>query len=56
VSSAYPPEIPIGRVSQTEAGDLAESQRIHVTPFADLRQLDYVQVLTGGPQRPGVPG
>lgn len=56
VSSAYPPEIPIGRVSETEPGELAEFQRIHVTPFADLRQLDYVQVLSGGPARPGVPG
>jgi rod shape-determining protein MreC len=56
VSSAYPPEIPIGRVSATESGDLSTFQRIHVTPFADLRQLEYVQVLTGGQDRPGVPG
>jgi rod shape-determining protein MreC len=56
VSSAYPPEIPIGRVSETEPGELAEFQRIQVSPFADLRQLDYVQVLTAGPDRPGVPG
>ncbi len=56
ISSAYPPEIPIGRVSETEPGELAEFQRIHVEPFADLRNLDYVQVLTGGPERPGVPG
>jgi rod shape-determining protein MreC len=56
ISSAYPPEIPIGRVSETEPGELAESQRIHVVPFADLRNLDFVQVLTGGEDRPGVPG
>jgi rod shape-determining protein MreC len=56
ISSAYPPEIPIGRVSQTASGELEEFQRIHVTPFADLRQLDFVQVLTGGQERPGVPG
>jgi rod shape-determining protein MreC len=56
VSSAYPPEIPIGRVSETEVGEQEEFQRIHVTPFADLRELDYVQVLTGGGERPGVPG
>jgi rod shape-determining protein MreC len=56
ISSAYPPEILIGRVSDTSSGELADSRRIHVTPFADLRNLDYVQVLTGGEQRPGVPG
>ena len=56
ISSAYPPEIPIGRVSETESGELDEFQRIQVTPFADLRQLDYVQVLVGGEERPGVPG
>ena len=31
-------------------------QRVQVRPFADLRGMDYVQVLTGGPARPGVPG
>lgn len=56
VSSAYPPGIPIGRVAQTEAGEQEEFQRIHVAPFADLRDLEHVQVLTGGPARPGVPG
>jgi rod shape-determining protein MreC len=56
VSSAYPPGIPVGRVSQAEAGEQQQFQRIHVEPFADLRQLEYVQVLTGGPERPGVPG
>ena len=56
ISSAYPPEIPIGRVSETDSGELEEFQRIHVTPFANLRELDFVQVLTGGQERPGVPG
>jgi rod shape-determining protein MreC len=56
ISSAYPPGIPIGRVSEAESGEQQQFQRIHVQPFADLRQLEYVQVLTGGPDRPGVPG
>ena len=56
ISSAYPEGIPIGRVTSTDVGEQQEFQRIHVEPFADLRQLDYVQVLTGGPERPGVPG
>lgn len=56
ISSAYPPGIPIGRVSEAEAATQERFQRIHVTPFADLRQLEWVDVLTGGPERPGVPG
>ena len=56
VSSAYPPGIPIGSVTEAEAGEQEEFQRIHVTPFADLRDIEHVQVLTGGPDRPGVPG
>ncbi len=56
ISSAYPPGIPIGRVSEAEAGLQGQLQRVHVEPFADLRNLDYLQVLTGGPERPGVPG
>ena len=56
MSSAYPPGIPVGRVVETEAGEQEEFQRIHVSPFADLRDIEHVQVLTGGPDRPGVPG
>jgi rod shape-determining protein MreC len=56
ISSAYPPGIPIGQVSEAEGAAQQRFQRIHVTPFADLRQLEYVQVLTGGRERPGVPG
>jgi rod shape-determining protein MreC len=56
VSSAYPPGIPVGRVVEAEVADEAEFQRIEVAPFADLRDLEYVQVLTGGRDRPGVPG
>ncbi len=54
VSSAYPPGIPIGEVSETESGEIDAAQRVHVRPYADLRELEYVQVLTGGPERPGV--
>ena len=56
ISSAYPPGIPIGRVTEAEAGEQQQFQRVHVQPFADLRQLEYVQVLAKGPERPGVPG
>jgi rod shape-determining protein MreC len=56
ISSAYPEGIPIGRVSDAESAQQGQLQRVHVEPFANLRSLDYVQVLTGGPDRPGVPG
>jgi rod shape-determining protein MreC len=56
VSSAYPPGIEIGRISEASLGEQESFQRVHVDPFADLRELDFVQVLTGGPERPGVPG
>jgi rod shape-determining protein MreC len=55
ISSAFPPAIPIGRVTSVELGGEGGYQRIHVEPFADLREIEYVQVLTGGPERPGVP-
>lgn len=53
ISSVYPYGIPIGEVTQTTLGD-EDFQRITVSPFADMRSLQYVQVLTGGPSRPGV--
>jgi rod shape-determining protein MreC len=55
ISSAYPYGIPIGEVTETTLGE-REFQRITVRPFADMRELQYVQVLTGGPERPGVRG
>jgi rod shape-determining protein MreC len=49
VPSLFPPGIPIGRVSKVDAEEVDLYQRVHVRPFAELRRLDYVQVLT----RPG---
>jgi rod shape-determining protein MreC len=43
--SPYPANIPIGRV--TKVDDLgSDSQTVHIAPFADLRRLELVQVLT----------
>ncbi|MEK6328153.1 MAG: rod shape-determining protein MreC [Actinomycetota bacterium] len=56
ISSAFPPGIPIGKVSDTSVGDQQPYQRVHVNPYADIRGLDFVQVATEGPRRPGVPG
>ncbi len=43
--SPFPPNIPIGRVKRIE-GEGELDRTIHVAPFADLRSLDFVQVLT----------
>jgi rod shape-determining protein MreC len=56
ISSAYPPDIPIGEVRQTTIGQQETYQSIRLEPFADMRDLDILQVATNGPQRPGVPG
>jgi rod shape-determining protein MreC len=54
ISSAYPPNIPIGEVRQTTVGQQETYQHIRLQPYADMRNLDYVQVATDGPPRPGV--
>jgi hypothetical protein len=41
-------------VSDATIGEQETYQRVHLEPFADLRNLDLVQVATGGPKRPGV--
>ncbi|MGH2713995.1 MAG: rod shape-determining protein MreC [Thermoleophilaceae bacterium] len=46
LESLFPRGIPIGRVSKVDFDELETYQRVHVKPFADLRELDVVQVLT----------
>jgi rod shape-determining protein MreC len=45
VSSLYPPRIPIGRVTRVDDPG-TDDQEVHVRPFANMRRLDFVQVLT----------
>jgi rod shape-determining protein MreC len=54
ISSAYPYGLRIGRVTKASKNGQQTYQRVNLRAFADLRGMDYVQVLTGGPQRPGV--
>jgi rod shape-determining protein MreC len=44
--SLFPPGLPVGRVSKVDDTELDVYQRVHVKPFAQLRRLDVVQVLT----------
>ena len=44
--SRFPRGIPIGRVSRVDLDEVELYQRVHLQPFADLRRIDFVQVLT----------
>ena len=48
ISSRYPPNIPIGEVTKASILEQEAQQQVRLRPFADLRNLDLVQVLTGG--------
>lgn len=48
VESGYPPNLPIGEVVEASLLEQEAQSQVHVRPFADLRDLDLVQVLTGG--------
>ena len=46
LDSLYPPGIPIGQVSNANQNELIDNGQVQVTPAADLRHLDFVQILT----------
>jgi rod shape-determining protein MreC len=48
IESHFPPGLPVGEVIRAPVLEQEASQRVDVRPFADLRNLDLVQVLTGG--------
>jgi len=48
IESRFPPNIPIGEVTRASIVEQEASQQVHVRPYADLRDLDLVQILTGG--------
>jgi rod shape-determining protein MreC len=50
VGSLFPRGIPVGRVSEVDLDEVDIYQRVHLKPFADLRRLDIVQVLTRRPR------
>jgi len=51
LQSLYPPGLPIGKVARID-NEGTDTQEIHVNPYADMRSLDFVQILTK-PQGPG---
>jgi rod shape-determining protein MreC len=48
VASLYPAGLPIGEVTEASIVEQEASQQVHLRPYADLANLDFVQVLTGG--------
>jgi rod shape-determining protein MreC len=48
IESRFPPNIPIGEITKASILEQEAQQQVHVRPYADLRNLDAVQVLTGG--------
>ncbi len=51
VEASFPPNIPIGEVKKASIIEQEAQQQVEVEPFADLRDLDIVQVLTGGSRK-----
>lgn len=47
----FPPGIPIGRVTRVDDAG-TDSQVVHIRPFAQMRRLEFVQVLTRPDTRP----
>jgi rod shape-determining protein MreC len=48
LESLFPRGIPIGRVTRVDSDERELYQRVHLRPFADLRELDVIEVLTRG--------
>ncbi len=48
LSSLYPPNLPIGEVERAPIDEREAIQTVEVSLFSDLRNLDLLQVLTGG--------
>jgi rod shape-determining protein MreC len=45
LGSVFPPGIPIGKVTGASLEEIQAYQRVHLQPFADLRDMDFVRVL-----------
>jgi rod shape-determining protein MreC len=48
IASLFPAGLPIGEVTEASIVEQEASQQVHLRPYADLANLDFVQVLTGG--------
>lgn len=48
LASLFPPGLAVGEVTSASIVEQEASQQVHLRPYADLANLDIVQVLTGG--------
>jgi rod shape-determining protein MreC len=48
LESLFPRGIPIGEVTHVDSDERELYQRVHLRPYADLRNLDFVEILTRG--------
>ena len=48
LASLFPPGLPVGEVTSAPIVEQEASQQVHLRPYADVANLDLVQVLTGG--------
>jgi rod shape-determining protein MreC len=48
LESLFPRGIPIGQVTHVDSNERELYQRVHLRPYSDLRDLDFVEVLTRG--------
>ena len=48
LASLFPPGLPVGEVTSAPIVEQEAQQQVHLRPYADIANLDLVQVLTGG--------
>jgi rod shape-determining protein MreC len=48
LASLFPPGLPVGEVTSAPIVEQEASQQVHLRPYADVANLDLVQILTGG--------
>lgn len=51
LESLFPRGVPVGRVKKVDRSELDIYQTVHIDPFAELKRMDFVQVLAAA--RPG---
>ena len=51
LGSIFPPGIPIGKITRASVEEQQAYQRVHLEPFANLRDMDFVKVLTSPTKR-----
>jgi cell shape-determining protein MreC len=51
IEARFPPNIPVGEITKASVIVQEAQEKVNVRPYADLRNLGTVQVLTGGSRK-----